>query len=189
MRNNSRVSKDYAFECSEYFHLAELTRTAILIYGLAFKISKRGERPFFASAVTVGEYLNISSSQIRRGLEQLEELGLLELKESGKFRANIYRVIQHKDWAKSNPGKCCSKEEFPWIGEGDPLGIELWTITGGIVRFKEFQIQAFRKLGLSDATIIAEFQRFWGQSAEKIKARMVSPSFYKWLETIVHGEH
>jgi hypothetical protein len=183
-----RRSDLQAFECSEYFHLAELSPIASLVYGLAYKLTKGGENLFFASADSVASYLGRSASQVRRGLKQLEAYGLFELESAKTFRTNSYRVLSHKDWATQHPRRCCKKIEFPYTAEGDPLGRQLWQITGGRVEFQQFQVANLRKLGLTDEEIIAEFSGFWKQKGNILNERDVSPYFYTTLRSAKREE-
>jgi hypothetical protein len=178
-----RLSDLHAFECSEYFHLAELSPICSLVYGLAYKLTKGGENLFFASADSIAGYLGRSPSQVRRGLKQLEAYGLLNLESAKTFRTNSYRVLSHKDWAAQHPGRCCKKIEFPYTDEGDLLGKQLWQITGGRVKFQQFQVTNLRKLGFSDEEIIAEFADLWKETGHNLVERDVSPYFYKTLQT------
>jgi len=178
---SDRLSESYSFECSEYFHLADLSPICSLVYGLAYKLTKGGDNPFFASANSVASYFGRSASQVRRGLKQLEAYGLLELRSAKSFRTNSYRVVSHREWASQHPGRCCEKLEFSYTDEGDPLGRQMWQITGGRVKFQPFNSVYIRKLGFTDNEIIEAFSSFWNEKGHKLDEREVSPHFYMAL--------
>ena len=182
-RASDRLAQQYDFYCSEYFHLAELTPVCSLIYGLAYKLTHSGKNPFHVAAEHLGSYLNCSATTIRRGFQELENLGFLELKRSGRFRVNVYGVLSHIEWASLYPGRCCVKGTFPYSQEGDPLGQELWNITGGEVRFQKFQIDNLRKLEPSEERLIRLFDEFWESKGHRLPKTDVSPYFYKILKS------
>ena len=43
--------------------------------------------------------------------------------------------------------------QFPWTGEGDPLGQSLWKMTCGQVKFGDFQVKGLRKLAADENKI------------------------------------
>jgi len=186
-RATNRLAHQYAFECSEYFHLAELSPVCSLIYGLAYKVTKGGQNTFFPSAESVGQYINRSPAQVRRGFQALETLGFFELKYSGRFRPNEYKVIGHTDWAKTHPKQCCVKLTYAFTADGDPLGITLWNITGGAVKFQRFQIESYRRLEPSEERIVTLFRDFWESKGRGLRINDVSPYFYKILESHSRG--
>jgi hypothetical protein len=178
-----RLQHSYSFECSEQFHLAELSPVCALIYGLAYRLTKGGEMPFFPSAGNIAQYINRSPHQVRRGLKELEQYGFLLLEESGRFRPNRYQVVSHKEWATLNQGRCCRKIEFPFSEDGDPLGQKLWAVSGGQVKFQSFQIQNLRTLEATDEEIIEEFQKFWDDRGQNLSPSKVSPFFYMLVKS------
>lgn len=175
---SDRLACQYAFECSEYFHLATLSPVCSLIYGLAYKLTKGGTNTLHASAENIGKYIDRSAHQVRRGFQALETLGFFELKYSGTFRPNEYKVIAHTDWAKMHPGKCCVKLTYAFTAEGDPLGIALWNITGGMVKFQRFQIDNYRKLRFSEDDIVEHFKEFWEDKGQTMRRVAVPQYFY-----------
>lgn len=178
-----RLQRFYAFECSEQFHLAELSPVCALIYGLAYRLTKGGELPFFPSAFNIGQYINRSPHQVRRGLKKLEEYGFLVLEDARKFRPNQYRVITHNVWAKLHPGRCCTKMEYSYTEDGDPLGQKLWALSGGRISFQSFQIRNLRALEATDEEIAQEFEKFWNERGNTLKPSDVSPYFYTITKT------
>lgn len=187
-RASDRLGRQYAFQCSEYFHLAELSPICSLIYGLAYKLTKSGKTKLFASAESIGEYIDRSPDTVRRGFRELEGLGFLKLERSCKFRPNEYRVLSHKDWITTHPRQCCEKLIYSYTDEGDPLGRELYSITSGRIRFHKFQIDSYRKLGLPEDRIIEVFREFWESTGQTISPGAVSPYFHKILESRSRGE-
>ena len=178
----SRLSRYYAFECSEHFHLATLCPSAAYIYGLAYKLTKQGKELLFPSAASLADYFACSEDTIRRGLKALVGLGFLELTQADPFQTNVYRVLSHTEWAKEHPEQCCTRLKFPYTDEGDPLGQRLYLATGGRVRFQQFQVDGYRKLGLSDDEILVRFGKFWGEKGHALDVRIVSRYFHKILQ-------
>ena len=185
MDADSRISRAYAFECTEYFHFAELSPFTALLYGLAFKITKgaKEDELFFASAKSIADYYSCSESKVRRGLKQLDKSGFLQLIRANTFQTNVYRVLTHKEWMEAHPGKCCSKLKYHYSEVGDPLGNKLWRVTGGRVRFQQWQIDNFRKFNLSDDEVAAIFSDWWNQVGLNLRVQDVSRCFYKKLES------
>lgn len=179
-----RLEQPYAFECSEQFHLAAMSPVCALIYGLAYRLTKGGDLPFFPSASNIAQYVNRSPHQVRRGLKELEKRGFLELEEARKFQPNRYRVISHRVWAGLNPGRCCTKLEYHYSEGADPLGQRLWASSGGRIHFQAFQISNLRTLAATDEEIAEEFEKFWSEHGENLSPSAVSPYFY----TIVRGK-
>jgi len=139
-----------------------MSRAAELIYSLACVIS-RDSHQFFCSAPNLAQYFGYERRQIYRGLQQLEDAGLLELKSRQSFQSSVYRVVLHKDWAEKYPGRCATKQALPWDGEGDELGRKMYALSGGRHRFLDYQIKLLRKSGLSEELILAEWQGFIGR--------------------------
>jgi len=67
----------------------------------------------------------------------------------------------HNKWAAKHPGCCAEKETLPWSGEkGDPLGVRLWNVSGGKVKYQPYQVKALRNTGLTDDQIATAFEEF-----------------------------
>ena len=148
------------FHCSAEWHLQRMpSKLAAAVYSWGRKLSYKSG-VFSASAENVAIYFGVHRNTAQRTLEELADLGFFELMRIERFAPNVYRVIDHKEWAKKNPGGCVRKATFPWEGEGDVLGRELYAISGQRVRFLPNQVKALRKLGLSDTQIKEEFRRF-----------------------------
>ncbi len=169
------------FHCSSEWHLARLQcPTAALVYPFALRISKNSGK-FACSAISVARFLDVHRTTVLRAFHKLSELGFFELLEYGKFDTNIYNVVLHSDWAQRNPGKCIQKIQFPWSGEGDPLGQQLYAASGGRVKFKEFQIREYRKSGLDDADLVARFNEFRSGVGRHRQPRNVGFHFLEYL--------
>jgi hypothetical protein len=54
-------------------------------------------------------------------------------------------------------------------------------VTGGRVRFKQFQVDGYRKLGFPDDAIQARFVKFWEERGHTLDVRIVSRYFHKML--------
>ena len=157
---NTTSPAESHFHCSAEWHLVKLSPVCAIVYPFALRISK-GSQKFACSAKSVGEYFGYEERAIRRAYRELEELGFFVRIETGFFEANVFKVLTHKDWAVENPNRCTTKMEFPWTGEGDPLGQRLWIASGARVKFKAFQIKFLRDLGLPEKEVVADFEKFW----------------------------
>lgn len=182
----STLENEY-FHCSWEWHVARLSPVCALLCPFAFKVSGGKEkelrdRRFFASAGALADYFGYSESQIRRGLNALVDLGFFQLVSSKKFTPNHYRVLSHDDWAQKNKGRCTSKTQFPWTGEGDPLGRSLWTLSGGQVKFADFQVTNIRKLGLDEETVVKGFSSYWEQTGQRMSPKNVPRGFYMYIK-------
>jgi hypothetical protein len=91
----------------------------------------------------------------QRAFENLKNLGLFVLIESGKdnYEASVFQVLTHQEWAARNPGRCTTKYDNGWAATEDSLGRELYSLSGGKVKFKPFQIHTYRKT-VPDAEMI-----------------------------------
>jgi hypothetical protein len=167
-RSTSR--RDYVwdespFHCSAEWHLQGMTsRLAPALYSWAWKLSKKSG-VFSPSAENVAMYFGVHRNTVQRALEELANVGFLEVWQVEQFKPNVYHIVDHKEWAKRHPGQCVKKSSFPWEGEGDPLGTELHAISGQRVKLLPNQTVALRKFGLSDDEVKAEFHTFLDESS------------------------
>jgi hypothetical protein len=177
--NNSE--EPASFHCCAERHLAQFkSPTAALVYPFALRISKK-TGTFSCSAISVGKFLNLHRTTILRAYKELTEFGFFELVYYGQFDTNVYAVLKHEEWAAKHPGQCVKKIEFPWTGEGDPLGQQLWVASGCRVKFKEFQVTGFRKTGLPEDTIVALFKEFRSGIGRNRKPKNVPYHFLQFL--------
>ncbi len=177
-----------SFHCCAEWHLAQLgSPSAALVYPFALRISKNSGK-FACSATSVGAFFGKHRTTILRAYHELTKVGLFELLEYGKFDVNIYNVLRHDAWAPKHPGLCAKKIEFPWTGEGDLLGQQLYAASGCRVKFKEFQITACRKTGLPEETIVSLFTE-WRDGVGKFrKPRNMFFHFLMFLRTTAEGQ-
>jgi hypothetical protein len=167
--------------CGSEWHLARLhCPTAALVYPFALRISKNSGK-FACSAISIAAFLGAHRTTVLRAFQRLTEIGFFELLEYGKFDSNIYTVVKHRAWAEAHPGRCTEKTVFPWTGEGDPLGQQLYAASGCRVKFKEFQIKEYRRLGLDQAELVALFEEFRAGIGRLRKARNVPFHFLQYL--------
>lgn len=156
--------KESSFHCSAEWHLQRMTSgLAPALYSWARKLSSKSG-VFSPSAENVAIYFGVHRNTVQRALEELAIVGFFELTRIETFAPNVYRVVDHTEWAKRNPGQCVKKSAFPWVGEGDPLGRELYAISGQRVKFFPNQVGALQKFGLSDDQIKGEFRAFLDES-------------------------
>jgi len=73
---------------------------------------------------------------------------------------------------------------YPWTGEGDPLGQTLWKMSGGQVKFKDFQVKGLRGLRLDENMIVEKFSAHWEQTGQKMNPKNVPRCFYKYMENV-----
>jgi hypothetical protein len=181
-----RLARTYKFECCEQWHLADLSPVCALLYPFAYKLTKGTTNEFYPAALVLADYFNYSASRIRDGLKELIDLGFFEQTRAKKFRTNKYRVLSHKEWAMNHPGQCASKGNTPHDPK-DPLGRELWAMTGRSVKFQQSQIDNLRNLQSEDSIIKERFAEFWEKTGDTLDVQEVSPHFYKFMENTAHG--
>jgi len=71
-------------------------------------------------------------------------------------------VFDHSTWAERNPGKCTTKIEMPWEGDGPELGKQLHGISSGRIKFRPEQIRHLQGR-FTDEEIIRGFRRLLAQ--------------------------
>jgi hypothetical protein len=147
--------------CSTEYHLARFkSNVAPLIYSLGLRLSQ-DSGVFYASGETLAPYLKVSYSGILRALRELVSSGFFEVVSREAFRPTAYRILKHEEWAANHPGTCCTRMQFPWSDDpGDPLGIEMFSASGGRVKFYPAYLTALRKTGLDDQAILARWKEF-----------------------------
>jgi hypothetical protein len=159
------------FYCCAEWHLARLAPICSLVYPLALRLSKTHDGIYTYSAKSVAEFLGYDEWTVREsGCKKLAELGFFVLRERGTFEANVYKVLSHNEWAADHPGQCATKTTYPWSGEGDKLGQDLYVASGSKVKFKNHQIKFLRSLGLPQERILSEFETFWAEQSMKSQA-------------------
>lgn len=174
-------SNETAFHCCAEWHLARLkSPTTALVYPFALRIATNSGK-FACSAISVSHFLGVHRTTVLRAYQELTTLGFFELLEHGMFDTNIYRVLRHNEWADQHPGLCAVKVEYPWTGEGDPLGQRLYAASGGRVKFKDFQVRAYRATGLEEDTIVELFEDYRSAEGKYRKARNVPYHFLVYL--------
>jgi hypothetical protein len=163
------------YHCSAEWHLWQLkdrkdvrTTLAAVLYPFAYRLSK-DSGVFHASAVRIAEHFRTSEWTVLRAMDALTKAGFLVVINKEYFQASIYRVVSHEEWARAHPEQCLVKADYPWSGEeGDELGVQLYTKSGGRVRWFPNILGALRKTGLNDEQIVQEFELFFkGRAAGK----------------------
>jgi hypothetical protein len=140
---------------------------------------------FSASAEHVAPYCAVERKTVLRALDELRDAGWFELQRSEPFKPNVYRIVEHKEWAKRHPGQCVVKDVMPWDGEGDALGRQLFAISGQRVTFFPNQATGLRALGFSDERIIEAFRTFIDGADYKGKEwKHASFDFHAHLKTL-----
>lgn len=158
------------YYCTAEWHISRMkSRWALAVYNFALRISKTSGI-FYCSALRLAEYFGCNEKSIRRAHEELVGVGFLKLIDRPLFEASVYEPVKHKSWAEMYPGKCVTKREFPWSGDGDQLGRDLWSVSGGQAPFMNHHIKALKKHGFSDAETISEFKAFWSSRRHSMKA-------------------
>jgi hypothetical protein len=153
-----------SFHCSPEFHLKDLSPICALVYPFALRVSKKSDR-FAYSATLVARHFGYHPRRVQMAYRELTAAGFFVELEKGLFEPNVYKVLTHKEWAVSHPNACAIKETMPWEGDTDPLGRELYAISGGRAKFRDFQVKILRECA-SEAEIKSEFQPFWQQQTE-----------------------
>jgi helix-turn-helix protein len=164
---NSPSDELSRFHCSWHWHFRLMTSClAALIYDWGCCLSfKSGS--FHPSVENIAKHFRCERKTVLRALEELVRRGWAEVvhKEAGK--PVIYRFIDHDEWARNHPDCCVVKDTMPWEGQGDPLGQQLYAISGGLAKFFLGQMKALRKSGMPDEQIAAEFRIFLDRKPQK----------------------
>jgi hypothetical protein len=149
------------YHCGPEWHLAKLkSRFAAILYPFAWRISKKTKR-FYCSAEQVAGHFGVSRWTVLRAINELEELGFFSLINKEPFRPSDYTVLSHQDWVKTHPDCCAIRATYPWSGEkGDELGVKLFSLSGGRVKYRPYQLKALRNTELSDEEIAKQFDLF-----------------------------
>jgi len=164
------VPVESQFHCSAEWHLRQMkSRFAPLLYSWARRLSKKS-RVFSASAENVSAYFYVDRKTVLSALDELAVSGFFEITHSERFKPSLYLVVDHRDWAKRHPDRCLERVSFPWEGEGDSLGRQLYAISGGRVKFWPRHMTGLRNLGFSDEQIIEQFRGFM-EAAEHVGLR------------------
>ena len=183
---DSNLENEY-YHCTWEWHIARLSPVCSLIYPFAFRVSggmdtPLADRRFYGSAGSLATYFDYSESQVRRGLIELEKIGFFQLIARKKFKPTQFRVLSHDDWASKHKEQCTTKAQYPWTGEGDALGRSLWKMSGGLVKFADFQVRGLRNLGVDESKIVSKFSAYWEQTGHKMKPKKVPASFYMHMK-------
>lgn len=161
MNHKKSQQRETAFYCSSVYHLVHLSRVAQSVYDIGMSLTKGEETSeFYASAKQLADYLGYNERQIRRGREELTEVGFFELIRERNFDTTIYRVLTHKQWAEKHPDQCAEKVEMPWAGEGDPLGQKLYAASAGERKLRDHQTLLLRRTEITEEIIVEEFRTF-----------------------------
>jgi hypothetical protein len=149
-----------SFYCSVEWHLYRMkSEFAPVLYSWARKITyKTGV--LSASAERIAQYFSVERKTVLRALDELSLAGFLELTQIERFKPNVYKIVGHTEWAKRHPRRCVKKISFPWDGEGDLLGQQLFAISGQRVKFLPNQVAGLRALGFSGEKIIEAWRLF-----------------------------
>jgi hypothetical protein len=115
---------------------------------------------FYASTLNMTRYFGTHRNVVSSTLAELQHAGFLELVQAERGKPNCYKLIDHKVWAAAHPGQCVQESSMPWKGEGDPLGPQLYAISGGRAKFWPRQMTGLRNLGFSDDQITDQFRAF-----------------------------
>jgi hypothetical protein len=133
------------------------SKYAAPLYGLALRLSNKSER-FYASQLHVAQYFGCSRRTMSTAVRELETTGFFARISSSSFHPNVYTVLDHATWVERNPGKCTTKIEMPWSGEGPELGRHLHALSGARVKFRPEQI-TYLKARFTDEEITEGFRR------------------------------
>jgi hypothetical protein len=155
------------FHCSAEWHYLEMnSRMAGALHSWGLRLSANSEA-FYPSVESISKYFGRHRTTVFKALQELEGYGLAEVSQREPGKPVVYRFIDHDEWAKNHPGLCMEKDAMPWEGEGDQLGRDLYSISGGRARFLPHQMDGLRKIGLDDEQIVFEFRIFLGQNPQK----------------------
>lgn len=176
------------FHCCAEWHLRQSDSVAVLcVYHNAYRLS-RNSGVYSAAQGTVAKFFSMNRSTVAQATKWLVDHGFFELISSGKenWESNTYRVLGHREWAAKYPGHCCEKISFGW--EQTELGKQLYAASGQRVKFKQFEIQNYRSLGLANEIVLDSFTIFrdenpWLFEHKRFRKR-VGSEFWKYLKFI-----
>lgn len=157
------------------------SRFAPLLYSWGRHLSANSDS-FYASAVNIARHFRRDRTTVLSALEEMVNDDWAEVVHKEPGKPVKYRFINHNEWAKNHPGCCIEKDTMPWEGEGDPLGRQLYAVSGGQAKFLPGQMEALRKSELPDEQIVDEFRVFLDQNPQKGRAwNSVYYRFYTYL--------
>lgn len=152
------------FYCSVEWHLYRMkSEFAPVLYSWARKVTHK-TGVLSASAERIAQYFSVERKTVLRALDELSDAGFFKLTRIERFKPNVYKIVDHREWAKRHPRRCVEKISFPWDGEGDLLGQQLFAISGQRVKFLPNQVAGLRALGFSDDRITEEWRVFMDES-------------------------
>jgi hypothetical protein len=162
----SLLSEQNPFHCSTEWHLNDLnSRLGPVLYSWGRSLSFKSDR-FFPSVNSIANYFGCDRATVFRALQELVDYGWAEIVQREPGKAVVYRFLDHDDWAKMHPDLCIEKDVMPWEGQGDPLGVALYSASGGKAKFLPRQMNGLRKSGFTDDEIVLEFQVFLSRTPQ-----------------------
>lgn len=178
------------FHCCAEWHIAQFrwaSGAAALIYPWALRLCNSGDKRIFrASVAQAAEFFGLGMRTAQRAFEKLKDAGLFILLESGKdnYEASVFQILTHQEWAAKNPGQCTTKYDNGWAATEDPLGRELFSLSGGKVKFKPFQVHTYRKTVPDSELIKMVFSKWYPQHSGQQQGR-------KWRNAVGYefGQH
>jgi hypothetical protein len=183
------------FYCCAEWHISRFKwakEAAALIYPWALRLCNSGEKRMFrASVAQAAEFFRIGMRTAQRAFEYLREAGVFILIESGKdnYEASTFEILTHQEWAAENPGQCTIKYDNGWAATEDKLGPGLFTLSGGKIKFKPFQIHLYRKTISDEYVIKLAFSRWYPEYRDQQQGRKwrnaVGYEFGQYLKSIV----
>jgi hypothetical protein len=148
------------FYCSWEWHLGACdSRFAPLLYSRGCRLSSKSEA-FYPSAPSIANHFCKDRTTVFKALQELVRMGWAEVLQREPGKPVVYRFVDHEEWARNHPDLCTEKDVMPWEGEGDPLGREMYAVSGGRAKFLPYQMIGLRKSGFSDQQIVSEFRTF-----------------------------
>jgi len=158
-----------------------ISRFAPLLYSWGRRLSANSGS-FYPSAVNIAKHFDRNRTTVMGALEEMVNEGWAEVVHEEPGKPVHYRFIDHEEWAKKHPGCCVEKDTMPWDGEGDPLGRELYAVSGGLAKFLPGQMDGLRKSELPDEQIAVEFRVFLERNPQKGRAwKSVYYRFHPYL--------
>ncbi len=164
------------FLCSPEWHIMRLDSAVdatLALYSLAIRLTHAGKKNYHASVPQLMHHFDRSEATFHRAYGNLRKIGFFILVESGKdnWEPNTFSVLPHDQWAKAHPNQCAVTFDNNWTDGYDPLGIELFNVSGGKVKFRAFQIGWYRNNGLTDEEIVMLFKVWYPAHAKNQKGK------------------
>lgn len=165
LNNEPLLEGESHLYCSSVYHIVRLTGLGsdyvLPLYDLSMRVGHESGR-FFARMTEIAPYLSCGRNQLYNAATRLVECGFWTVLAEVPGKAVEYRPLSHEEWVTAHSdATCCKKAAMPWDGEEqDPLGKQLYAVTGGATFYPQVLKGWRSKAGVPDDVIIARAKEF-----------------------------